>query len=181
VAKLSMAMARSAPCVGTLAEDGSRSKEEVVLAHKLVGSAIPLDFCTLGGAERCLLPHLLPSWRLAGGARAEVYCVVCDGGCRREHTRLKVFVRQLQTLVRDTDAPLKDAQLFHEMLSGVMTSKLFCGATVLGSEAAWSLFTSRLLLHWLAGQGRVPSLGEVWRIAQSSGAGVLFECSEETE
>ena len=156
---------------------------------------MPVDWCSLGGAERCSLRHWLRAGDGDGQGGQREYCVVCDGTCLLErHGRLDRFCRQLQTLTRDTRRFLEDGAEFEKAIWAVMESRGVLGEAAWVSRAdlgkqsgcaassrcggqpwrAYPEFPAGLLRVWRAGKGAVPRRGEVWRIARESGLSELF-------
>jgi hypothetical protein len=175
-------------CVGGASEDvrgaDCNVRNSYVLGHLWRGSALPVDWCTLGGAERCFLQHWVAIGEVGKGVDAsgiesridkQEYCPLCDASCSVEHKRFSVFYRQLQTLTRDTRRLLEDEADFAYAIWGIVESKLFVGALV---EERWrgsGEFPRQLREIWIYGKGRVPGRGEVWRIVKKTGVSAAFE------
>lgn len=154
-----------------------------VYGHVGSGRAVPVDWCTLGGAERCGLAHWFPVGELPEGADAfdcvalldvRAYCVVCAGECEGAHGRLDVFCQRLRTLTRDTRVSLRSEE---EMRLSVMQMVNVLWMESLGADAEriCGLFSARILALWRARPWSVPERGEVWKAALATGMGAVLK------
>lgn len=161
----------------------SRAQARYVQRHVAVGSAVPLNWCTLGGVQRCFLPHWVRVREFSADAADDdvqsavsqtLYCAVCNGACASSHPRLVKFCRFLTTLCRDTARPLEEVSLLTEMATNFMCSPSFLGVCLDGYPLQWGTFCSELFVFWRSNARRVPSAAEVWNIATGAGIGALF-------
>jgi hypothetical protein len=163
-------------------ETWKESKDRLVLGHVLRGSALPVDWCTLGGAERCPLRHWFPVGCIDEAEydcprcvklEEREYCIVCEGMCEGRHTRLDMFHRQMLTLTRDSGDILEDENDFANVVWGLVESKFFLCCADADLDKVQT-FSSKLLTLWRGGKGKRPGKGEIWNIAKDSGVGSVF-------
>lgn len=154
-------------------------RNELVLFHRLGGSPLPIDWCPLGGAERCFLKH----WKPAGTPKAEMVeldetqcCVVCDGECAGvalkcagAHCVLDGLHLSLRTLTRDSRRCLDSDEEFLDGIGSIFQCKF-------GIEKSPPMvsFSRELRLLWLRRPWAVPGRGEVWMTARRTGMGEVI-------